>query len=329
MNGLMGLKTVWKNEFGKTARLKNKACIICLLSLMFFGARRSKCQDISATRFFNIDYQTMGSPNLLVPRQGGLVPAQAYEPNYLIKAELKFPIKLRGRTRIFGELQYKNEYVFGLYSPLDEEGVAPIKLHQPGLSIIVSHQFNEDLSLLGKFSLEKSSDRFWGADGSSFSFGNSLLLQKKRANGKYGFGASWGVDYLGGLSIMPLLLYQKKLPGNWELDLLIPSKLLAIKNLSNSSRLIMGVKGSTASYYLSGLAMDNLSGLNYRRLNANAIVGYEKLITPLVGIGVEAGATIPLQSGIYRQGPRWQEVYNFGQKVAPYFNFKIFFTVPK
>lgn len=315
----MGLKTVWKK----------RAVNFCLLSLLVFGSKKLKCQDISATRFFSIDYQTLGSPNQLVPRGGGFVPTNAYEPNHLIKAELKFPVKLKGKTRVFGELQYNNEYIFGIYSPIDDDGVDPIKLHQSSLSFIVSHKFNDGYSLLGKLGLQNSSDRFWSSDDSSISWSNSVLLQKENANGKFGLGISCGLDYLGGMSAMPLLLYQRKLPRNWELDLLLPAKMLAIKNLNNSSRIIMGAKGSTGNYYLSGLALGELSGLNYRRLNANAIIGYERLITPLVGIGVEAGATIPLQSGIYRQEKRWQEVHSFGQKVDPYFNFKIFFAVPR
>ncbi|MCB0586188.1 MAG: hypothetical protein KDD06_12795, partial [Phaeodactylibacter sp.] len=265
----------------------------------------------------------------LVPRQGGFVPSRAYEPNHLIKAELKFPVKLKGRTRVFGELKYNNEYVFGIYSPIEDDGVSPIKLHESSLSFIVSHKFGNGYSLLGKFGMENSSDHFWKAGGNSLSWSNSILLQKENANGKYGLGASCGLAVLGRLSILPLILYQRKLPRNWELDLLLPAKMLAIKNVSNSSRFIMGVKGSSGNYYLSGLAMDGLSGLNYRRLSANAILGYEKLVTPLVGVGIEAGATIPVQSGVYRQDKRWQEVHNFGQKVDPYFNFKIFFAVPR
>ncbi|MCB0547439.1 MAG: hypothetical protein KDD19_07595 [Phaeodactylibacter sp.] len=325
----MGLKTVWKKKAEKPVRARGKVCLFCVCSLLAFGSKKLKSQDISATRFFNIDYQTLGSPSQLVPRQGGLIPANTYEPNHLIKAELKFPVKLRGKTRIFGELQYNNEYIFGVYSPIDDDGVDPIKLHQSSFSFIVSHKFSNGYSILGKFGLENSSDRFWSSDHNSVSLNNSFLVQKENTNGKFGLGASCGLNYLGNMSFVPLILYQRKLPRNWELDLLLPAKVLAIKNLSNSSRFLMGVKGSTGNYYLSGLAMDNLSGLNYRRLNANAIVGYEKLITPLVGIGVEAGATLPLQSGLYRQEQRWQQVHNFGQKVDPYFNFKIFFAIPK
>ncbi|MCB0579129.1 MAG: hypothetical protein KDD10_07445 [Phaeodactylibacter sp.] len=325
----MGITTVWKKDAGFFPGVKSRVCFVCLLSLMIFGSKRLQCQDISATRFFSIDYQTLGAPSRLMPRQGGLAPAQAYEPNHLIKAELKFPIKLQGRTRIFGELQYNNEYIFGIYSPLEDDGAEPIKLHQSSLSFIVSHKFGNGMNLLGKIGLENSSDHFLSSGGDALFWENSLLVQKEQANGKYGLGLSCGLDYLGGVSLMPVVLYQKKLPRNWELDLLLPAKILAVKNLSNSSRLIMGARGGAANYRLTGQAADHLSGLNYRRLNANAIIGYERLLTPLVGIGLEAGATIPLQSGIYRQDRRWQEVHNFGQKVDPYFNFKIFFAVPR
>ncbi|MCB9265799.1 MAG: hypothetical protein H6558_12300 [Lewinellaceae bacterium] len=325
----MGWKKVWKTRANNLSGGQKVVSLFCFCALLALAPRQLKCQDISATRFFKIDYQTLGSPSQLVPRQGGFVPSRAYEPNHLIKAELKFPVKLKGRTRVFGELKYNNEYVFGIYSPIEDDGVSPIKLHESSLSFIVSHKFGNGYSLLGKFGMENSSDHFWKAGGNSLSWSNSILLQKENANGKYGLGASCGLAVLGRLSILPLILYQRKLPRNWELDLLLPAKMLAIKNVSNSSRFIMGVKGSSGNYYLSGLAMDGLSGLNYRRLSANAILGYEKLVTPLVGVGIEAGATIPVQSGVYRQDKRWQEVHNFGQKVDPYFNFKIFFAVPR
>ena len=325
----MGITKVWGKQTGQSSQVKRKACFFCLLSIMIFAGKPLKCQDISAVRFFNINYQTLGAPNMLMPQQGGYVPSNAYEPNHLIKAELKFPIKLSGRTKIFGELQYNNEYIFGIYSPIDDDGVAPIKLHQSGLSLIVSHQFGNGFRLLNKFGVDNSSDHFLSAGRNTLAVNNSMLLQREDAKGKVGLGFSCGLAYIGGISVLPLVLVERELSNNWELDLLLPAKILAIKNLSNDSRLLMGVKGSTANYFLSGMAFDNLSGLNYRRLSANAIVGYEKLITPLVGIGVEAGATMPLQSGIYRQDNRWREVHNFSQKVDPYFNFKIFFAIPK
>ncbi len=324
----MGLKTAWKKWAGRAGRAKGRVCFFCLLSLMLFGARKLKCQDISSTRFFNFDFQTLGSPQQLMPRQGGLVPANAYEPGHLIRAELKFPVKLKGQTKIFGELQYNNEYIYGIYSPLDDDGVAPIKLHQSGLSFMVLHKFQNGYQLLSKVGMESSSDHFSNMGANTLSFCNSTLVQKASGNGKFGLGASFGFDKAGGLNIMPLVLYQKKLPRNWELDLLLPAKALAIKNISTSSRFFMGIKGSNASYYLSNPGLENFSGLSYRRLSTNAILGYEMMVTPLVGVGIEAGATVPVQSGIYRMDKRWQEVHNFGQKVDPYFNLKVFFALP-
>lgn len=331
----MGLETAWKKWAGRAGRSKGRVCFFCLLSLMLFGAGKLKCQDISSTRFFNFDFQTLGAPQQLLPGKGGLVLPQAYEPSHLIRAELKFPIKLKGATKVFGELQYNNEYVYGIVAPFDDDGVAPIKLHQSSLSFIVSHKFQNGYRLLNKVGLGSSSDRFFNLGNNALSWCNSTLIQREFAGGKFGLGASLGYDKPSGLSIMPLVLYQKQLPRNWELDLLIPAKALLIKNTSSSSRFYMGIKGSNASYYLSnpslanntGLA--NVSGLNYRRLNSNAILGYEIMATPLVGLGIEAGATIPLESGIYRMENRWQEVHNFGQKVSPYFNFRVFFAIPR
>lgn len=89
------------------------------------------------------------------------------------------------------------------------------------------------------------------------------------------------------------------------------------------------IQGNTAIYFFDTPLAESHADLEYRRLNVNLIAGYERMLTPLVGVGVEAGATRNFRSGVYQIEDRSIEIHNFGRSIEPYFNLKYFLALPK
>ena len=102
------------------------------------------------------------------------------------------------------------------------------------------------------------------------------------------------LNHLGNMSFAPSSCISVNCPELGTGPLPLPKVLLRTYPQPPASS--CGVKGKHWQLLLPLGAMDNLLFRNYRRrLERQCDCGYEKLITPLVGIGVEAGATLPLQ----------------------------------
>ena len=299
--------------------------LACLLALV---CSHLKCQDITSARFFKLNFNTLSSPNSIISNMPStLVPAE-YEPSHLIEAELRFPVKLKGKTRFIGALGYNRELLSGFYIPPGDDGdIDLVSLHRPSLSVYILHNFGKGLGLKASLGIQSRANRFLEWNSQALAYRTNILLEKKKGKNAIGFGTSLGYNN-NRFSIVPILLYQKELSGNWSLDLLLPAKALLVKSLQASSRLLFGFKGDTADYFFTRPVLEGYDDLSYRRLNVNVIAGYERQLTPMIGIGVEAGVTAPLRSGLYQQNGAWNEVHNFGRSVAPYFNMKFFLSLP-
>lgn len=311
-----------------------KMRMLCLLFSSFI-CKQVKCQDLSSPRFFKLNIQSLpfsATPNY--SQLGGLSvassqPESDYGPNFLYEAALRYPIKMKGNTKIFGELAHKNEFINGYYSPqLDE--TEELELFQTSSSFILMHNFGTGSKFTSVLQISSNSAKGVTLSGGALRFSNIGLYEKSIANGSFGIGAA--VSYDTRLSIMPILKYEADLGKDWSIEALLPSKILFAKNYSKSSRLVLGVKGSTATYLINDNEMvaNDLVGTHYRRMSANAIIGYEKMLTPLLGLSLEMGTSVPLRSGIYNLNDRQNVLYDFNNnKVSPHFRVGIFLALPQ
>ncbi len=305
---------------------KTFAKLIAAVLCVFLALPCLRCQDITSKRFFKLNFNTFSAPNSIFTSIPNTIAPPDYEPSHLIEAELRFPIKLKGQTKLIGQVGYNRELLSGFYVS-DGDDVDLMPLHESSFSVAAFHSFKNGLSLKAILSINHQSNQFMRWSRRSFGFRNTVLLEKEKNNKSIGLGISAGRSN-GRLSILPLLLYKKELPRNWELDLLLPAKMLLVKNIKSDARLLFGARGSNGNYFFDNQIADAYEDLSYRRLNVNAIIGYERQLTPVIGIGIEGGATIPIRSGLYRLDQQWTEVHNFGKSVAPYLNVKFFLALP-
>lgn len=314
-------------------------CKVKLLCLIFsvLLCKQVKCQDLTSPKFFKLNFQSLpfsSSPNY--SQLGGFSalsssttsPSPANRPNFLYEVTLRYPIKMHGQTKLIGEIEHKNEYINGYYSSqLDE--IEELELFQTSHSLILIHELNSNLKFTNAFQVSSSSTKNLALSGGALRFSNLGLFEKKIPKGVFGIGAA--VSYDNRLSVLPILKYEVDLGKNWGIEALLPSKVLVTKNLSKGSRILLGVKGSTATYLINDneVVSDDLLGANYRRMSASGIFGYEKMLTPMVGLSMEMGASLPMRSGIYSVNNRQEVLYDFNNKVSPHFKVGIFLALPK
>lgn len=331
------LKT--KERLRKRSNLLKPCCkvkILCLLFSIFLG-KQLKCQDLSSPKFFKLNFQSLpfsSTPNY--PQLSGLSTSSStpssssgLTPNFLYEVALKYPIKMKGRTKIIGEIEHRNEYINGYYSSqLDE--VEELELFQTSHSLIVMHDLNNKMKFTNVLQLSSNSTQRMAFSGGALRFSNLGLVEKETAKGSFGVGIA--VSYDSRLSIMPLLKFEADLGKNWAIEALLPSKVLFAKNLSESARFLFGIKGSTATYVINDneLVADDQIGANYRRMSASGIIGYEKMLTPMVGLSLEMGASLPMRSGIYSVTNNREVLYDFDtNKISPHFRVGVFLALPK
>ncbi len=301
---------------------------LSFLSGLFFIPKMNG-QDISAPRFFEINVQPTAansSPNFPELQSGVLPPTQ---PNYKIQAALKFPIKLKGNTKVIGELKHKNEFLNGYYS-FEDDRFEQLRLRQSKGSIILFSQLNEKWKFTNVLSASSNSTDFISTNTNAIQFRNISMFERELKNGStLGFGGS--VTYDQNLSVIPILKYETEFGNNWNLDLVLPKQIQVSKDLSKRSRLLFKVKGSGSNYTLGNHQVANAYSASslYKRMDVAGTVGYERQITPWIGFSIHAGATMPIRSGIYANDSSQTQLHDLNDGIRPYFRVGMFMSFPR
>jgi len=294
--------------------------------LLVFGSNQAISQNIDAPRFFKISFQNLGSSKT----SWGSGP-QTNAPfknaqNHLLEAQLRCPILLKGKTRLIAELGYNREDLFGFYLPQegdDEE----LGLHKVSLAMLVDHRFDSGWRWMSKWSFTNNAHQAFYFGRSSIGVSAVQLFEKNIRGGRIGLGAR--VGYRNQWTIFPLFSFQKDLDKRWEIDMVLPVRVLVSNKLTSGTRIYGGVKGSAGSYFLGGASFANFDEATYRRISVHSLLGYERQITSLVGLSVEAGATLPVRSSIYEWDRQWIKTHDFSEKISPYFKVGLFLSIDR
>lgn len=308
----------------KSRSFAGKIGVICLLCLW---SQVLKCQDIESPRFFKFNIQSFSPTNQLISQQGHIVSPQDDEPGYLLSSQLLFPIKLKGKTKLIGELDYGRESVYGLHNSNTEQDQF-LHFSKLGLTIIAQHKFSEKVSYMAAFKAKAGSQEMFAIDNQSLSYNATHLLQNK-INKKTTVGLGFQLGYNQRFAILPIVKYEKEFGNNWKADILLPSQALFYKKINDTKRLFFGIKGSRASYHINQAEILNSTDIYFRRITANVIAGYEKQLAGPLGVRIEAGADIPIQSGLYRLDKTWQQVHDYQRSITPYIKAGVYLAIDK
>jgi hypothetical protein len=265
------------------------------------------------------------------PTQSGVPPLLTL-PNeqdgagLLVESELRFPIKLKGRTMWLGEVSYQRQSM-DKYVPYSESESDDISLKQATLALCMVHQVNEEWTLLGHFGLRNGSTRLLRFNDRSRNISTVQLLQRTTEKGKIGWG--FRVGYHQRLSFLPLFLFERPLNEKWTLEMLLPAKITAVKTMRPDTRLILGFRGSTFNAQLEETFIGGGTGLNFRHITANAMGRLEHQFTSLLGLSLEMGVSMPISQGIYDLDDHWIKAVDLGPNIVPYARLGVFCSVWK
>ncbi|MGB0522675.1 MAG: hypothetical protein ACPGJS_06930 [Flammeovirgaceae bacterium] len=299
---------------------------ICLIGFLCVWCHVLKAQNIESPRFFHLNFQSFSPTERLVSKQGTVVSPNNEEPGFLLASKLLFPISLKGKTKLIGQLNYSRESIHGLY---DAEAGQDKFLHfsNLGVSLITQHKYNRRTTYLSVWKFQTGSEQLFAFDRQSFSFNTTHLIQRTpNRRTKVGLGVQ--IAYNQRLSILPVIKYEKELGSNWKADILLPSQALFFKKLDKNRQVYMGVKGARANYLLNQTQPFE-GDVYYRRLNANVLIGFERQLKGLLGFRLETGVNVPLRSGLYTVDQRWERMHSYQEGVNPYVKAGIFLAIDK
>lgn len=306
---------------------------LCLLSAIFSFVKPAACQDLSSTRFFNFSIQSLSASTTPVVPQAALMELtpQTTRPSFLYEFSLRFPIKMHGKTRLFGEIGHKNEFFSGIYTfdPEESAEFEALELFQTSGSLILLHQFNERWKMLNVLKVHSRSDQTFDFGQQALGYSYVAMLEKKVPKGKLGFGGLVSVNQR--ISVLPIFKYEASLGKGWGVDLLLPSRALITKDFSRRTRLLFGVEGDAATYFLNGSEglEGPLVGSNFRRMSINGIVGVERQLSPMLGIRAEVGTSLPFQCGVFDLNQTNLGLHDFQNQVSPHFKVGFFLSLPR
>ena len=304
---------------------------LLLLCVLFQGKAFgvSLCgQDLDAPRFFEVNFQSLSTTFSPVYGVQPAVLHQSITPNFLFDASLRFPLKLSGATKFLGQVDIQQEIMFGFWDVREAE-VEDIHLYENQLSFIMMHDFNEQTRLYATFRGGSGSSQVFDFRHGAQSFNQVTLLEKRSPERKWGVGVA--LSYQNRFSFLPVFKYQGPIFGKWDLDLLLPARVLLRRSFNKTSRLFTGVRASSGTYLVGDNALQSemYANTSYRRINLKGVVGVERQISPWVGLRAEIGANLPYRSGLYDlENPR-VEIHDFNQRIVPHVNFGFFLSLPK
>lgn len=307
--------------------------VCSLLAAALSICKPATCQDLSSPRFFNFNIQSLSSgTSPLIPISAlSELGHREVRPSFLYEFELRFPIKMNGKTQLFGEIGHKNEYFSGIYfyERGEEQELEALELFQTSGSLILLHQFSERWKLINVLRAHSDSNKAFDFGQRALGFNNVLMLEKKIRKGTLGFGGL--VSFNQRITLLPVLKYKAGLGKKWGLDILLPSRALVTRDFSKRTSLFFGLRGDAATYFLNGSSgLDgSLADSNFRRISINGIVGIERQLSPMVGFRAEVGASMPYRYGVFDYDQANLGLHDFQNRVSPHFRVGVFLSLPR
>ncbi len=309
----------------KPTKIKG-VCCYSLLAGWLLCPNILKSQDITSPRFFKLNVQSLSAPSRLISEEGDALRAGDRESNYIVEGQLRFPIKLSGRTKLIGQVDYDRETVFGLYAENENEG-EDFTFNNLSSAIIGIHDIDDQWSYFSRLKVQNGAERLFPFHTKGLNGNFSNFFQKRTKDGLVGIG--FQVSYNRRVTVLPVVKWEKRLDNGWGFDISLPQQILINKQFSQSNRWYAGLKGSRSGYFFRDELRDISSDLYYRRITVNAVLGVEKQLTSLIGLMAEVGATRPLRSGVYVYNGPWEKLHDFNEGIAPYVKFGLFLSVNK
>lgn len=277
-------------------------------------------------KFFEFNFQSLPAIRTLPANSD--YPVEYYDDNRLIETQLSFPVWLDEKLKIFSQIKYKNE-VLNL-GGLNDDDQQSIYFKNAGISLLAKWQLNERDAFITHVSASLKSDRFRLSYFSEyFDISNSYAWERKINNDySFGLGLIWSNSW-GRIRYSPILIYNRRLPGNYLLDLKLPKSAKIYKLLNDGFYLYTEIEGNAAAYNIHQSVFQR-TNLEYRRASIDLKIGMEKEIHDFLWCSFEAGYGLPFRSFLINSGDRSRDrLHDFNTPPNPFVKFSVFAVPPK
>ncbi|TPG35367.1 hypothetical protein [Flavobacterium pectinovorum] len=320
-----------------------KTQIIC--ALVVFASMRTIAQEketpiktvakavtdkFPTTRILDLQYEQLGPTNFDSKLFGERFERGRIESHNRFKAAINVPF-LTSKSRRFvltSSLRYKYEtYEFGdiyNYNSATTHTREKEEIHFFAAALsatYVSTLFHKPIIYNATVTADGNQDNFQRVKG----FATASIVLKRTANTTFTVGALVMMDPSAIIPITPLLTYNHKFENSkWDIDFILPQRLLFRRELLENGRISLGTELNTESFYLN-LNNPKLKGIyELNQLELKSGISYEYRFSPkIIGV-VKAGVNNVMSVRVTEKGERTSNyVYDQKEDAQGYFRFGI------
>ncbi|MFG4002720.1 hypothetical protein [Flavobacterium aquidurense] len=282
------------------------------------------------TRILDVQYEQLGPTNFDSKLFGNRFERGRIDTHNRLKVAINVPFYATESKRFIltGSLRYKYEtYGFGdIYNvnssvPYTREN-KEIHFFAAAMSATyVSKLFNKPVLYNATATVDGNEDNVQRVKG----FVTANLVLKRTANTTITLGVLAMLDPSSIIPVTPLFTYNHKFENsNWDLDFILPQRLLLRRGLLENGRISLGTELNTESFYLN-LSTPELKGIyELNQLELKSGFTYEYRFSSKINGLFKAGVNNVLSSRVTERGERTSKyVYDQKEDAQSYFRIGI------
>lgn len=282
------------------------------------------------TRIFDVQYEQLGPTNFDSKLFGDRLERGRIDSHNRLKVAINVPFYTTDSKRfiVTGSLRYKYEtYGFGdIYNTNSTVSYtrANQEIHYFAGAVSATYMsklFNKPVIYNATATVDGNEDNVQRVKG----FVTTNIVLKRTANTTITIGALAMLDPSSIIPITPLLTYNHKFENsNWDIDFILPQRLLFRRGLLENGRISLGTELNSESFYLN-LSGPNLSGIyELNQLELKSGFTYEYRFSSKIHGLFKAGVNNVLSTRVTERGERTSKyIYDQKEDAQGYFRFGI------
>lgn len=282
-------------------------------------------------KFFELEYRSLPSAVNLLAVDNPVSLQDLDRQNRLISSKLMFPILIKKRTKLIGQLGYNQERLNPWQIDDPEMAQHPFVMKQGVLNLILQHKMERDRFLIMYVRSSLNSNEFnFNNFFDKYSYMSGFILGKTNERGtKMGIGLVAGQS-LGRFRIAPTLLLEKQYGRRWFLNVTLPKEVNMKYALSSKTYISTGVSVESGNYLLQTSVFDGFDQVEFRRTSVNLNLGVEHYLNEWLGINFYGGMAQPLNNVFVEPGEgNNNPIFDTGQPIRPFFSAMFFAMIPR
>lgn len=295
---------------------------------------KSVTDKFPVTRTFDVQYEQLGATNFDSKLFGEPLEERKIDNHNRLKFTFNMPFYVSNSKRFIltSSLRYKYEsYDFG--KNYNNNSTVPFsrekeEFHYLAAALSATYKtklFNKPIIYNATVTVDGNQEEVQRIKG----FLSATLVLKKTANTTITTGALVVLDPSAIIPITPIFTYNHKFKNTkWDVDFILPQRLLFRRNLLENGRISFGTELSSENFYLN-LDTAELKGIyELNQLELKSGISYEYHFTPKI-IGLfKAGVNNVISTRITQKGdPTTQHIYDQKEDSQVYFRFGISYNL--